>query len=225
MTYLQLINRVLVRLREKTVATPTESSYSSLVAAWINDAKEHVEKSWDWKVLRRELTFNTVASQNDYNLGSGGVASGGTTTEISRLLKDKQGNALVWNTTDKSRMGLSDLEYLRDLNISAPSNARPYAFAVMPSATGITLRFVPAPDGVYAMKAVFIIPQDELSGGSDVLTVPSAPVWKMALARAMAERGEGMGEDPVILSSEAKIALSDAILADGEESDFMMIPE
>jgi hypothetical protein len=225
MTYIQLINRVLVRLREKTVSTPTESEYSSLIAAFVNDAKEHVEKTWDWKALRRELTFNTVASQNDYNLGAGGVASGGTTTEISRLLKDKYGNPCVWNTTDKSRMSLAPLEYMRDLNISAPGNARPGAFAEMRASTGITLRFVPAPDAAYAMKAVFIIPQDDLSASSDVLTVPAAPVWKMALARAMAERGEGMGEDPVILSSEAKIALEDAILADGEESDFMLIPE
>jgi hypothetical protein len=225
LTYIQLINRVLVRLREKVVTTPTENEYSALIGAWINDAKEHVEKTWDWKALRRELTFNTVSGQNDYNLGSGGVATGGTTTEISRLLKDKRQGPQFWNTTEKTRMEEADLEYLRDLNVSAPSNSQPCTFALLRASTGITVRFVPAPNAVYAMKAVFIIPQDDLSASTDVLTVPAAPVWKMALARAMAERGEGMGEDPVILSSEAKIALEDAILADGEDSDFMLIAE
>jgi hypothetical protein len=225
MTYIQLINRVLVRLREKQVSTPTENEYSALIGAWINDAKEHVEKTWDWKALRREITFSTVVGQNDYNLGSGGVATGGTTTEISRLLKDKCGRPCVWNTDEESRMILSDLEYLRDLDIGDVSDSQPATFALLRASTGITLRFVPAPDAVYAMKAVFIIPQDELTASTDVLTVPAAPVWKMALARAMAERGEGMGEDPVILSSEAKMALNDAILADGEDTDFMLIGE
>lgn len=224
MTYLQLINRVLVRLREKTVTTPAGSEYSSLVGAYINDAKEVVEKAWNWKALRREITFNTVAGQNDYNLGSGGVAVGGTTNENSRLLMTKDGRPQFWNTTDETQMGLYDLEYLRDLNISAPSNSTPFSFALLRASTGITVRFVPAPNAVYAMKAVFIIPQDELTASSDVLTVPASPVWKAALARASGERGTGMGEDPEALNAMAHGALVDAIIEDSEEADLMMIP-
>lgn len=224
MTFLQLINRVLVRLREKTVATPTENEYSTLIGAYINDAKEVVEKAWNWKSLRREITFNTVSSQNDYNLGAGGVATGGTTNEHSRLLMDNLGRPCLWNTTEEVRMSMQDLEVLRDWDITSPDDATPSTFALIRASTGMTVRFVPAPDAVYAMKGVFIIPQDELSAGSDVLTVASSPVWKIALARASGERGAGMGEDSEGLLANAQLALRDAIVEDGEESDFTMVP-
>jgi hypothetical protein len=196
LTFLQLINRVLVRLREKTVTTPTESEYSSLIGAYINDAKEHVEKTWDWKALRRELTFPTVSAQNDYNLGAGGVATGGTTTETSRLVYDNANRPQVFNLTeDGSQLSEAPLEYLRGFNASSPSPAMPGMFSLVRAGTGVTMRFVPAPDAVYAMKAVFVIPQDDLSAGSDVLTVPATPVWKIGASESYprAWRGYGRG--------------------------------
>jgi len=40
MTYLEVVNNILKRLRERTVATVNESTYSSLIAVLVNDAKE-----------------------------------------------------------------------------------------------------------------------------------------------------------------------------------------
>jgi hypothetical protein len=39
MTYLQLVNKVLTRLRENTVDTVGQSTYSALVGELVNDAK------------------------------------------------------------------------------------------------------------------------------------------------------------------------------------------
>ena len=47
MTYLELINGVLRRLRENTVSTANETDYSSMIGDLINDAKTTVESSWE----------------------------------------------------------------------------------------------------------------------------------------------------------------------------------
>ena len=51
MTYLELVNNVLRRLRETEVTTVQSTSYSKLIGDIVNDAKRLVEDSWDWKVL------------------------------------------------------------------------------------------------------------------------------------------------------------------------------
>ena len=43
MTYLQLVNSVLRRLREEEVSTVGQTSYSKLVGEFINDAKRTVD--------------------------------------------------------------------------------------------------------------------------------------------------------------------------------------
>ena len=52
MTYLNLVNNVLRRLREDTVTTVTNNTYSTMVGDFVNDAKEIVESAWDWSALR-----------------------------------------------------------------------------------------------------------------------------------------------------------------------------
>jgi len=51
MTYLELINDVLIRLRETTVSTSTETAYSTLIGKFVNDAKRQIEDSYAWNVL------------------------------------------------------------------------------------------------------------------------------------------------------------------------------
>ena len=43
MTYLQLVNSVLRRLREDEVDTVDQNSYSKLIGEYVNDAKRAVE--------------------------------------------------------------------------------------------------------------------------------------------------------------------------------------
>ena len=48
MTYLELINDVLVRLREPTVSTNLETTYSTLLGKFVNDAKRQIEDAFAW---------------------------------------------------------------------------------------------------------------------------------------------------------------------------------
>ena len=63
MTYLQLVQSVLRRLREDdTITSVSDNSYSKLIGEFVNDAKRIVEDSWDWSSLRTTFTINTVAN-------------------------------------------------------------------------------------------------------------------------------------------------------------------
>ena len=68
MTYLQLVNKVLVRLRENEVSTVSENSYSKLIGEYVNDAKRDVQNAWDWTGLRNTLTVDTQANVFNYVL-------------------------------------------------------------------------------------------------------------------------------------------------------------
>ena len=52
-TYLDLVNDVLVRLREAQVASVSQNTYSALIGKLVNDAKREVEDSWNWDTLRK----------------------------------------------------------------------------------------------------------------------------------------------------------------------------
>ena len=64
MTYLQLVNAVMKRLRESTVTSVDQNTYSALVGELVNESKRIVENAWDWEALRSDITFNT--SDGDY---------------------------------------------------------------------------------------------------------------------------------------------------------------
>ena len=48
MTYLQLVNSVLRRIREDEVSSVSQNNYSKLIGEFVNDAKRTVEDSYDW---------------------------------------------------------------------------------------------------------------------------------------------------------------------------------
>jgi hypothetical protein len=66
MTYLELVNDVLVRLRESTVSTVSETSYSSLIGKFVNDAKRQIEDAYAWNVLGTTITLSTTSGTYQY---------------------------------------------------------------------------------------------------------------------------------------------------------------
>ena len=61
MTYLELVNDVLIRLRESAVTTVGETTYSSLIGKFVNDAKRQIEDSYNWNVLGQTITVTTTS--------------------------------------------------------------------------------------------------------------------------------------------------------------------
>jgi hypothetical protein len=206
MTYLQLINKVLVGLRED-VAIGIADHHSKLIGQFVNEAKEEIEDMGPWYALRTTLTGSTAASTSTIDFTA-------TTNERSYILDDMDtGRPLVWITTSGKESLLTEItsEQMEDLynQDATQDTAQPNYFSWTISASGITMKLWPLPDAVYTVKARAVVPQAELSATTDVLTIAATPVWKLALHKAMDERGSEMAGSPQTSLMKAQKAIED----------------
>jgi len=215
MTYLELVNDVLVRLREPTVSTVIQTAYSTLIGKFVNDAKRQIEDAYAWNVLGQTITLSTVAGTYSYSL----TGSGQKFQVID-----------VLNVT--SNIGMKNIDFAsmnRKQNFSTPVSGIPseYAFDGVDGSYDTKVTLYPRPDGVYSIPFSLTIPQATLSSNSTVVAVPDVLVVQNAYARALVERGEDGG----LSSSEAyllyKSMLSDYIALEGtrypENQEFVAV--
>ena len=197
MTYLELINDVLVRLRETTVSTTTETSYSTLIGKFVNDAKRQIEDAFSWNALGQTITVTTAASTPAYSL-----TGAGQKFQVMDVI----------NTT--SNVGLINISFVdmnRKLNFTPLVNSIPteFAFDGVDASYDTKVNLYPIPDGAYTIKFALTVPQATLSSGSTVVLVSDVLVAQNAYARALVERGEDGG-----LSSSEAYQLYKGMLAD-----------
>jgi hypothetical protein len=215
MTYLELINDVLIRLREPTVATNNQTTYSTLIGKFVNDAKRQIEDAYAWNVLGTTITLTTSSGTYSYSLTGSG--------QKFQVLD-------VLNTTSNIRMKNIDFATMnRYQNFSTPVSAIPayYAFDGIDGSYDTKVTLYPRPDGVYTIPFSLTVPQATLSADSTIVKVPDTLVAQNAYARALVERGE----DGSLSSSEAfmlyKSMLSDYIALEGtrypENQEFVAI--
>jgi hypothetical protein len=215
MTYLELVNDVLIRLREPTVATVTASSYSTLIGKFVNDAKRQIEDAFSWNVLGQTITLTTSNGTYSYAL----TGSGQKFQVID-----------VLNTTSNIQMKNLDFATMnRFQNFSTPVNGIPayYSFDGVNGSYDTKVTLYPRPDGVYNIPFSLTIPQATLSSDQTVVLVPDVLVVQNAYSRALVERGEDGG----LSSSEAfllyKSMLSDYIALEGtrypENQEFVAV--
>ena len=215
MTYLELVNDVLVRLRETTVASVTETSYSTLIGKFVNDAKRQVEDAYAWNVLGTTITLSTTSGTYQYALTGAG--------QKFQVID-------VINVT--SNVGMKNIDFVsmnRKQNFSTPVSGIPYEFAFdgVDGNYDTKVTIYPRPDGVYSIPFSLAVPQATLTSGSTVIAVPDVLVAQNAYARALVERGEDGG----LSSSEAyqlyKSMLSDYIALEGtrypENQEFVAV--
>ena len=215
MTYLELVNDVLIRLREPTVATVTATPYSTLIGKFVNDAKRQIEDAFSWNILGTTITITTSAGTYSYAL----TGSGQKFQVID-----------VLNTTSNIAMKNIDFASMnRKQNFSTPVSGIPseYAFDGVNGSYDTKVNIYPRPDGVYTIPFSLSVPQATLTLDQTVVLVPDVLVVQNAYARALVERGEDGG----LSSSEAfllyKSMLSDYIALEGtrypENQEFVAI--
>ena len=203
MTYLELINDVLVRLRETTVSTTTETSYSTLIGKFVNDAKRQIEDAFSWNVLGQTITVTTAASTPSYSLTCAG--------------QKFQVMDVINTTSNVVLINITFVDMNRKLNFTPLVNSIPteFAFDGVDGSYDTKVNLYPIPDGAYTIKFALTVPQATLSSGSTVVLVSDVLVSQNAYARALVERGEDGG----LSSSEAyllyKSMLSDQIALEG----------
>ena len=182
MTYRQIINAVLRRLREDSIGSDWSgalidaagpSDYQVLIGDFVNEVKREVEDAWDWTSLRRIETVATVADTRSYNLPS--------TSQRTRTLsvqEQEQGQML---------QGVPD-SWIRSTQYPSPdSSGVPSYFSINGTSSGLlTAQIYPKPDAVYNINFYLLDPQDDLTNATDVLTCPEFPVIMGVWARAIA---------------------------------------
>ena len=181
MTYLQIINAVMRRLREAEVTDVNETDYSKLIGEYVNSVKKEVEAAWDWNALRTTLTLNTTTGIFNYTL-----LGSGSRFRVSDVVNDTSNYMLQ----QKSAKWMNQRFLTVDTQLSTPSF---YSFNGVDTNLDSKVDLYPVPDGVYVLRFNVTIPQDDLEVNTDTLQVPSEPIIQGALARAISERGEDGG--------------------------------
>jgi len=215
MTYLELVNDVLVRLREPVVTTFNETTYSTLIGKFVNDAKRQIEDAFSWNALGATITVTTAASTSTYSL-----TGAGQKFQVMDVI----------NTT--SLLGLKNISFVdmnRKLNFAPVATETPteYAFDGVDGSYDTQVKLYPIPNAVYTVKFMLTVPQPTLALDATVVKVPDVLVVQNAYARALVERGEDGG----LSSSEAynlyRAMLSDYIALEGtrypENQEFVSI--
>ena len=197
MNYLELVNDVLVRLRESEVTAVTDTPYSKLIGKYVNDAKRIVEDSYQWNALSETLTVTTANDLFNYVMTGSG--------QRFRVID-------VINSEDNVFLEYMPFSKMNNLFLNqTPQKGSPmyYNFNGVDTNGDTQVDIYPIPDGIYNVFFNIYKPQASLSLNSDQLDVPTEPVIKYAYAMAVAERGEDGG-----LSAQEATALADQSLAD-----------
>lgn len=202
MTYLQLVNSVLRRLREEEVTTVDESDYSKLIGDFVNDSKRQVEDAWDWTALRNTYTLTTASGTPTYALTDFGVRS----------------NVLyVHNETTNGYINQESLQRIRQLSLGTDNAVgTPYYFAIenVDSNGDANIRFYQTPNTVNTISVYTVKRTGDLTTDTDTILVPTAPVVQYAFSFALRERGETGGQSAVEQAAFAKQDLNNAIAHD-----------
>lgn len=215
MTYLQLVNKVLIRLREDEVSTVNQTAYSKLIGEFVNDALRQVEDAWDWSALRTTLNVNTTENIFNYVL---------TNSKNRVKILD------VINDTSNFFLTYKDQHWFNNTFLNTtPATGSPYYYTFNGvDANGDTqVDIYPIPNGSYTVRFNVVQRTPELTNDADEVIVPHLPIIHLAVALATRERGESGGNMTPELFASATQMLSDAIALDAnkhpEETVYMAV--
>ena len=199
-TYLNLVNDVLTRLREPTVATVTENDYSALIGKLVNDAKREVEDAWDWECLKNTYAIATVSGTYSYSL-----TGAGSRTRILQVSNDTRNWFMEYRPSSFFTANL--------ILTDSPLSGSPEYYNVngVDSSGDIIIDVYPKPNAIETLRFDVFKPESELSSNTDTTKLPKSPIVSLAWAKAIEERGEDGGVNVSSQYAVAKQALADQI--------------
>ena len=211
-TYLDLVNDVLVRMREPQVSTVSENTVSTLVGKYVNDAKRQVSDAYDWDAFNTPITVNTIANTTGpYSITGAGVRY---------KTMDVINTTSFYELSPLSHANYDSFYY----TTPTPTKGLPMYYSIkgVDTSGDIKVNFWPVPDAVYSIRFSLIVPEADFTTDSSTTLLAKEPIVLGAFARALVERGEDGG----LSSSEAyalyKSCMSDLIaleLARSPEND------
>ena len=207
MTYLELVNAVLARLREDQVTTVSgaDDVVVDLVKSYVNDAKRTVEDSHNWNALSAEWDLAVSAGTDSYVLADSNKSA------VLQYVLDDKGNELRQTTRFDLRK--------RALGSAAGNTPRYYVLDGADASGNIKVRMWPAPIQSATYQVHGFQHTAPLANDTDRLLVPAQPVIYFAEAMAARERGDVGGTPAAELLSMAGLYLRDAIARDAVNSE------
>jgi len=200
MTYREIINSVLRRLREDTIDSDwsgnlydstTVTDYQKLIGELVNDSKKNVESAHDWQALRESFNIETMDGNMQYTLGDA-TRGAGVSFKVLDVINQTTGTVLQQANNNwlneqvfplSSALSGEPLHYALNGVSQAGANREP----------DFNIDLYPVPDAVHTISVNIVGAQTELKEADQVLRVPSQPVILGAWAAAIAERGEDGG--------------------------------
>jgi len=212
MTYLQLVNSVLRKLREDPVASVSDNGYATLIGDFVNLIKEEVEDSANWDILRSTVQATMVVGSYRYAL---------TGTDSRCEFLD------VWNDTEDMWMYPKNSKYMTSMLNTAPvTNDSPLYYSPngVDSNGAIQVDLWPVPDTADVINFNMKIPEATLSDDTDTTSFPDRLLVLGTWAMAISERGEDGGVSYNEIFGKYQLALSDAIALDASHhaDEFIM---
>lgn len=190
LTFLQVINRVLERLREATVANYNTTAYSTLLADLVNQVKTEIEEAWQWHALRDTFSITPTTGVSHYALTDSGargkIIDGWNTTQGIPLRKgtNREFNAKFFGTGSAAVQTGSPTMYLPagvDANLDIAVDLWP----------------IPVTGFLDTIKFNVFVPQDDLAANATVALIPQNVLVEEVYARALNERGDEGAPQPI----------------------------
>jgi len=206
MTYLELVNKVLLRLREPEVTTVQGSGvsnqYARLIGEFVNEAKAQVEVATDWSALRTTLTLLTDANVFNYELNGTG-----NNFKVLDVLNDTSNFVMQYK---------SGSWFNEQFLLTTPETGEPafYNFNGVSADGDTQVDIYPVPDGEYQLRFNVTLRNAPLSNDSDTVVIPTRPIILLATAFAIEERGEDGGQQSMNAYAAARSALADEVAMD-----------
>ena len=181
-TRLQIINAVIPRMREATVATSSSTVYAALVSAVLNTVRTQIEQAWMWKDLRDTYTVTVTPGTTSYSLTSAG--------QFARILD-------MWNTTTDAGVMPGTFHSFNERFFAHDTvqtgDVTEYNQVGLDSNYDIQIDTWPNVLATNILKVNLYRPQQDPTSDSTVILVPNQILIEGMVAYLMAERGDDNG--------------------------------
>jgi hypothetical protein len=206
MTYLELVNNVLRRLRETEVSTINQTTYSTMVGDFVNDAKELVEARHNWSANRQELEIVTLEDTRIYSL-TGFGQNGDLLTHYNDT-----------NNTELKKVSQHWMDHKNNTQEVPVGTVEYFTFRGLDSNKDAQIEVWPNPSTGQVLNFYFEKSQSLLVNEADVVNIPHLPIIHLAVAMLAEEKGEAGGTQSARYFRMADRYLADAIMGDIEKN-------
>ena len=179
MTYLDVVNKVLLRLRESRVDSFT-SDYAQMIALFVKEAVDEVELAWSWNSLNTTVSLTLVGGTDTYSLTGLG----------NSFIVD-----LVWNNSKNYEILYPVPSNYINGRAGADTTTAPVVCGIygVDSNGDPKLVFSPTPADADTVTVYAKTRSTYTGDPTDEILAPWEPVYYGALWRAMSEKGEDGG--------------------------------